>query len=120
MSVRSHWRFQYPVKLIAKAAQERVAYHSDRVQWWENQRDEAEKAIKNTGIQVRQHQFTGGKDVEIVIDPTLAKRLAECNDKVEGHRTSRESFECWERILTRSGNLETLDLDVDDVRHFHL
>lgn len=110
---RREWTFERPARELAEAARQRVEYHGKRLHWWETEREKADAAIKDGGIQVRTHAVTGGERHEAVIDPTLTNRLGECEAKIRQHRAKSDEYAQWIKALDSAAE-RSLTLDHDD------
>lgn len=122
MSQRRDWTFIYTVEEVANAAEAKAKYHAEREAFWEREKEEVVAAIRESGLEVRGHKVTGGERAEVVLDPTLAKRLDECQNKLTGHQSSGEEYRGWHSVLRVAVEREEdrLELDHEDVRYFGL
>jgi hypothetical protein len=118
--LRTHWEFDYSVELVLKAARDRVRYHRDRIAWWQQEMDQAEAKLKEKGFEYRRERHSLGEEVSIVGDPGLAKRVAECEEKIQGHRSELIVYEHWVRALETRRAEDTLALRIDDIVYFGL
>ena len=113
---RREWTVQKLVDELVAAADERCSYHTKRLDWWEGERDEANDRIRESGVQVREYAQTGGNRHEVVIDPTLAKRLSECERKITHHRALSDEYAQWWSMLKKATG--SFELDHDDWQFF--
>ena len=116
---RSEHTFQFTGLQIAKAAQAELEYHNMRLNYWGAAQDEAITAARASGVEVREHEVTGGKNVQIVIDPTVQSRLNECSAKINTHRASADRFQI-EAAAYGTQPERTYELHPDDVVYFRL
>jgi hypothetical protein len=115
---RREWTFEKPASELVEAARERVNYHGERLDFWETEREKAESAINSAGFQVRSHAITGGERHEVVIDPTLAARLSECESKMAQHRARSDEYAQWYSAL-KTADARSFVLDHDDWLFFY-
>jgi hypothetical protein len=122
MTRRDKWTFQYKCGAIRVAIETRLAHHKRRLESWQAQRKALEGQIKESGLDIREHGYTGGTNVEVVIDPTLAKHISKCNEKITLHRMKIEEFERWRAAASSWSGCEddVEELDIDDVQYFGL
>lgn len=120
MSGRTKWTFQYTAADIITAASKKVEHHLERAEWWAKERAKAETAIKESGIEIRENEYTGGAKVEVLVDATLGKRLAECNKKIGYHTHMVDVFMRWQSATKRWAADHVEELDIDDVEFFGL
>ncbi len=116
---RNEHLFQFTGKQISDAAGAECIYHKDRTVWWKREQETAIAAAKSTGVEVREFDITGGKNVQIVLDATLNSRLTECANKINSHRNAADKFQieaaCYGTQAERS-----YELHPDDVIYFRL
>ena len=100
MAKRLDWTFTRTTADFARGAKARWEYHLRRKAWWEEERGKARQLIREAGVEVRAHPVTGGERHEVVLDPDLARRLAECDRKIAEHGEEKaEEFRRWFRLL---------------------
>lgn len=122
-SKRQTWEFVYQASTVAQAAERRAKHHGARLAWWEAERKKSEEDLKKKGFEYRQRRYTGGEEIEIVGDPELAKRAADCKQKIRGHAEHRDSYAAWVRALktvAKRGKSRELTLTIEDVLFFGL
>lgn len=123
MTKRDSWEFVYSVKEVADAAEERADYHDDRVTHWRGERSEAERELREKGVEFREHEVTGGKNVQAVIDPERQAHLNACASKIRNHESLRDEYRGYARALVRQYEREhdaLLELTVRDILYFGL
>lgn len=120
MTVRNEWRFQFSASVISKAAKDEAAYHEERLDWWKIEQERATEQAKAASVVVRKHEVTGGKRVEVVLDPSVSKRLQECESKISAHRAAFDDFKRWADAMSAMQPRQNYDLDPDDVAYFRL
>ncbi len=100
-----------------------VSNHSIRGQFWDEEYTKAEKQLKKKGFEYRDRQSSYETQVEIVGDPELAQRVADCRRKIGEHREMQKLYETWVRALeakTERQPGEELELTINDVVFFGL
>lgn len=111
--------FQFTGKGIGEAAAAEAEYHKGRVAWWKTEQDKAIVLAKAAGVEVREHDVTGGENVQVVIDPTVQSRLNECASKISSHRRLADDFTIQAACYATQSAV-FYDLDPDDVNYFRL
>ena len=117
--LRDDWRFIYPASTVGEAAGRLAEYHRERLWSWEEAKAQAEERISDKGVEVRHHEVTGGQRAEVVIDPSLAARLQECEGKISTHKRAAQVYAEWSAVMERAAD-GPMTLDIDDVRFFEL
>jgi hypothetical protein len=116
---RGEHLFQFTGKQIAAAAMEEHDYHAERWKWWRDEEDAAIKQAKASGIEVREMPVTGGRQVQVVIDPTVQARLTQCGYKISGHKQAADRFQI-EAGAYQTQPERSFELQPDDVLYFRL
>lgn len=116
---RQNHRFQYRGDAIAAAAKKEADYHRGRLSFWQEAQNAAIETAKAKGIEVREHDITGGKRAEMVLDPVLQKRMDECATKIDTHRRKCERYDIEAAAYGARAEM-AYDLDADDVVYFRL
>jgi hypothetical protein len=116
MSLRTEWNHQVPANDLITTCNQRSLYHSGRKQVWMDQKAEAEKALRETGIDIREYEQTGGQGAQAVLDPTLARRFAECQSKIKQHHAAANEYARWASFL--AAHEGTVQLDAADHAYF--
>lgn len=123
MTQRSEWTFQYGIEEVKDAAEKQVQHHSDRIEFWEKEKDATLTAIRESGIDIREHEITGGSRAEVVIDPTHQNRLNEAQGKIKSHQDRLSEYEGWAQVLhsrVMQNDARVLNLDHTDILYFGL
>lgn len=115
---RNEWTWQKSATDLANAADSQAHYHGTRVAFWKDQRAQAEQDIHDKGLDVRHRPQTGGDRHEVIVDPELARRLGECDSKIQRHQLSVEEYGQWADALRDAGG-RTLELDHADWTFFY-
>ena len=118
--IRNEWRFQFEAGSVADAARREAAYHRERYAWWLAEQDRVTAEVERSGVQIREFEVTGGRQKQVVIDPTLQGRLSECDRKMQRHTEEAEQYEMWADAMDAMPTEQIYDLDPEDVRYFRL
>jgi hypothetical protein len=116
---RSEHTFQFLGKQIGVAAQTEADYHRDRVEWWKSEQDKAIEKAKAAGVEIREMDVTGGKRVDVVLDPSVQSRLSECASKINSHRQAHDRFQI-EAAAYASQPDRAYELHPDDIVYFRI
>lgn len=119
MPNRDHWDFMYVSSDVAAAASVKREHHVNRIAFWEREQDDVVEQLRSAGVEVIEHQVTGGARHDVQFDPALTKRLSECRAKLHEHRQRVLTYEAFAKGLAANPNV-MLELDVDDIRFFGL
>lgn len=116
---RNEHLFQFTGKQISGAADAEAKYHLERLEYWKGEQDKAAAKAKTAGVEVREYDVTGGKRVDVVLDPTVSTRLQECANKIASHRKAADQFRI-EAITYGTQAERSYELHGDDVIYFRL
>lgn len=116
---RNEHLFQFTGKQIADAAQAEHQYHCGRVDWWKKEQGNAIEKAKAAGVEVREHDITGGKAVSVVLDPSVQSRLLDCSNKINSHRSAADQFQIQAAAYATQAD-RTYELHPDDIVYFRL
>lgn len=119
MAKRTEHLFQFTGRQISAAAQAEHDYHKDRLGYWKGRQDVAADRAREAGVEVREIDVTGGKRIDVVLDPTVTAELYLCSTKISSHRTAADQFQI--QAATYGSNAErSFELHPDDVIYFRL
>lgn len=119
---REKWAFAYTGQTLAEAAKTKIAYHTERLDWWKTKKDEVTATIRSDGIEVDEKialDYTNPKardwdrGGEILVRNDLRKQLAECFQKLAEHANSIEEYGAWLQALTANPS-QSFELDIQD------
>ncbi len=119
---RNKWTVKVAPAILVERCKERMAYHQDRLGTWKEARVKADSAVRARALKIE----TGGALDEDRVEPALARRLKECEQKVSYHQSEIERFLAFKAMCTlytkQSPHAEPamLDLNADDVLYFNL
>ena len=124
--LRNEWKFEYTANKLATAAQEKIAFHQERLVFWKQKRESVLATIRSEGIEVDEKIVLGFRNPksrdwerggQVMVRNDLQKDLEEVYDKLHWHTEKLGNYEAWEQVL--SSNPESrLSLDVDDWQFF--
>jgi hypothetical protein len=116
---RTEHTFQFTGKQISEAAAAEYDYHAGRVAWWKAEQEKAIEKAKGAGVEIRESDVTGGKRVDVILDPSVQSRLSQCASKINEHRGAADSFQI--QAATYGSQPErSYELHADDVIYFRL
>ncbi len=116
---RSEHTFQFTGKQISEAAYSEYLYHQSRLDYWIEEQEKAIVKAKASGVDVREYDVTGGKQVNIVVDPEVNSRLQICAQKINSHRSSADKFKI-EAAAYGTQAERVYECQPDDVIYFRL
>lgn len=122
-SDRTHDRTTYTItvdsRILAGGARRLAGYHTERLSWWEDEMAAAEAQLKEHGLTIQEYQQTGGARLQAQLDPGLAQRLQECQQKVASHRAARDDYQSWAIFFAHEPEQER-PVNAADFRYFDL
>ena len=120
--IRKEWKFEYTAIKLAEAAQAKVNWHTERLEWWRNKKNEVFATIRKEGIEVDEKislafQNPKSRDydrgAQVMVRNDLQKDLDECMDKLSAHSQRLNEYAGWQQVL--AANPESRQaLDIDD------
>jgi len=116
---RNGHTFQFSGTLIGSAATAEHKYHTERVTYWKAEQEKAITQARAAGIEIREQDVTGGKRVDVVIDPTVGIRLQECANKIASHQQAADRFQI-EAAAYGTQPDRSYELEPDDIIYFRL
>ena len=125
---RGEWKFSLPGSELAAKARACHEHHVARLAWWGEQLEEAKARLKAEGVEIREAPEMAAfaastrsyaADMQVVVDPTLTRRITQCQGKVKEHQEARDEFDRWLRAFEQNPNAR-YDLDIDDMNYFRV
>lgn len=120
--IRKEWKFEYTASKLAEAAQSKVNWHTERLEWWRTKKNEVFATIRKEGIEVDEKismafQNPKSRDydrgAQVMVRNDLQKDLDECMDKLQAHAMRLNEYSGWQQVL--AANPESRQsLDIDD------
>ena len=124
--IRNDWKFEYTASKLAEAAQAKVDWHTERLVWWRNKKNEVFAIIRKEGIEVDEKispafQSPKSRDydrgAQVMVRNDLQKDLDECMEKLSAHTQRLNEYSGWQQVL--AANPESRQsLDINDCLFF--
>ena len=120
--LRQDWGFDYTAAKLAEAADQKKAFHHERLDWWKARRLEVMATIRAEGLEIdekivlefrnpKSRDWTQGSQVMVRND--LQKDLSECLEKLSHHTQQLQQFDGWQQVLAANPEAR-VKLDIDD------
>jgi hypothetical protein len=119
--IRREWKFDYTASKLAEAAQAKVNWHAERLEWWRNKKNEVFALIRSEGIEVDEKialafQNPKSRDydrgAQVMVRNDLQKDLDECMEKLSTHTQKLNEYAGWQQVLAaNSESRQALDID---------
>lgn len=119
MAKRKEHLFRFTGKEIADAAVLEAAYRWDRVDHWQVEHEAAIAAAEGAMATIQRIPATGGDQVRLGIDMTLADRINTAEWKRANHRQAADRY-LIDAATYGSNPKANFELDGDDVMYFRL
>jgi hypothetical protein len=116
---RNEHTFQFTGDQIAKAAKAECDYHKERLVYWQQEQEKAIGEAKKAGVEIKEYDVTGGKQVNVVIDTSVQMRLSTCAAKIASHRQVADRLQI-EAAAYATQPARAYELHPDDVVYFRL
>lgn len=119
---REKWKFEYTASKLAEAAQTKVNWHTERLDWWKNKKNEVFDTIRKEGIEVDEKislEFKNPKSrdwdrgAQVMVRNDLQKDLDECMEKLQAHTKRLNEYSGWHQVLVANPESRQ-SLDIDD------
>lgn len=117
---RNRWTVKVKATTLINRCKERIEHHESRANFWEEEHTAAEKELRESGITLKHVPISGGERVEAALDSSLARRVAECENKVKRHRDAILHFKAFRSFFSLAQHEESFELNADDVLYFNL
>jgi hypothetical protein len=121
---RDKWTFDLTATDLAKAAEAKHAFHSERFAFWQAAQGKVMADVKEKGMEVSEGVSNMHSNVtraysgaQILIDPTYQRKLDECFEKIEEHREKVSQYAGWVQVLAANSS-RTYQLNADDYLYF--
>ena len=122
LMLRQDWGFDYTAAKLAEAADQKKAFHHERLDWWKAKRLEVMATIRAEGLEIdekivlefrnpKSRDWTQGSQVMVRND--LQKDLSECLEKLSHHTQQLQQFDGWQQVLAANPEAR-VKLDIDD------
>jgi hypothetical protein len=123
---RTLWNITMPAHEVLEGAENKLAFHKERLAVWEKARDETIAKIKSNGVVIDESVLNGtsqssqysnsGRAPSVMIDNELMTDLNETNTKINDHKDKVRGFDSWVQFLSRA--TDDLDLTLSDYLYF--
>jgi hypothetical protein len=120
MSLRNEWRFAFTANDVYLAAERLRTYHAWRNDYWNEMYSNAVEAAKAAGVQVREVDATGGKQAQVVLDPTVQADINLAQRKRNDHDAKQREYATWAAAFQLMPPTQEYRLDPEDVEFFDM
>ena len=117
--IRNDWTFEYRSDELAGAAEKKLAYHRERLAFWQAKRTEVMDRIRAEGLELDEKIAVGYSNPkardwqrgnQVMVRNDLQKDLDECLEKLEWHTRQRDEYDAWHQVLScQHGRAQQLD-----------
>ena len=123
---RNEWKFDYTAAKLADAAQTKIDWHTERLNWWKGKKDEVFATIRAEGLEVDEKISLGfdnpksrdwDRGAQVMIRNDLQKDLDECMQKLQTHTHQLNEYRGWHQVLVANPE-NRLSLDINDWLYF--
>lgn len=123
---RDKWSFEYKPEQILEAVAEKINFHNQQLEFWQNKREEIISTIRAEGIEINEkisirQGFSKARDFEnggeVMIRNDLRKGLSEVYEKLKYHTKRRDIYDGWSQLLKAKPGIP-LSLDITDWTFF--
>ncbi len=120
--LRQDWGFDYTATKLADAADQKKAFHQERLDWWKTKRLEVMTTIRAEGLEIDDKivlEFRNPKSrdwnqgSQVLVRNDLQKDLSECLEKLGHHTQQLQQFDGWQQVLAANPEAR-VKLDIDD------
>jgi hypothetical protein len=122
---RDTWNFRYSAKQLAEATRAKIDHHTERLDYWNSQREQLIAEIRADGIEVNEKTVLRGAERtsikgrdwsqggDVMIRNDLRKALEETYQKLAYHTSRRDQYAGWLQAFTDNPE-NSHELDMDD------
>lgn len=119
---REEWRFEYTANNLAAAAEKKIKFHAERLEWWKSKRHEVMDKIRSEGIEIDEKISLAylspksrdwAQSTQVTIRDDLRNNLSECQEKLAHHTQKQHEYVGWQQILAANPE-QRLRLDIHD------
>ena len=123
---REQWGFEYSAAKLAEAASTKLAFHTQRLTFWREQKDEVIKTIRAEGLEVDEKIATGyrtpksvdwERGARVMVRNDLQSKLDECLEKLKHHTSYTTQYDGWFQALAANPQAQ-FKLDIEDWQFF--
>ena len=120
--LRQDWGFDYTATKLAEAADQKKAFHQERLAWWKAKRVEVMTTIRAEGLEIDEKialEYRNPKSrdwdrgSQVMVRNDLQKDLSECLEKLGYHTQQVQQYDGWQQVLAANPEAR-VKLDIDD------
>ena len=120
--LRQDWGFDYTATKLAEAADQKKAFHQERLAWWKAKRVEVMTTIRAEGLEIDEkialeYRNPKARDwdrgSQVMVRNDLQKDLSECLEKLGHHTQQVQQYDGWQQVLAANADAR-VKLDIDD------
>ena len=120
--LRQDWGFDYTATKLAEAADQKKAFHQERLAWWKAKRVEVMTTIRAEGLEIDEKialEYRNPKSrdwdrgSQVMVRNDLQKDLSECLEKLGHHTQQVQQYDGWQQVLVANADAR-VKLDIDD------
>lgn len=120
--LRQDWGFDYTATKLAEAADQKTAFHQERLAWWKAKRVEVMTTIRAEGLEIDEKialEYRNPKSrdwdrgSQVMVRNDLQKDLSECLEKLAHHTQQVQQYDGWQQVLAANPEAR-VKLDIDD------
>lgn len=123
-SRRETWTFSIVVGVLLKAIDEKIAFHSERLEHWKQKQEEALILLRAEGIVLDStldlSRTTSYNNETVSINPKYRQALTDAQAKVKAHEDKLKDYERYERALKFLSSDAVLECTIKDIEFFGL
>ena len=102
---REEWRFEYTANNMATAAETKIKFHAERLEWWKSKRHEVMDKIRSEGIEIDEKISLAylspksrdwAQSTQVTIRDDLRNNLSECQEKLAHHTQKQNEYIGWQ------------------------
>lgn len=120
--LRKDWKFEYTASKLAEAASAKIAFHTERLEWWKSKKAEVMSKIRSEGLEVDEKISLGYRSpksrdwergAQVMVRNDLQHDLEECLEKLSHHTEQLQQYDGWQQVLSANPDAR-LGLDIED------
>lgn len=117
---RHEWILKRSAAILGGAAENKIRYHQERLEFWEKELETAEQQLREFGVEFKDFEVTGGKRLEPKVDRGLLNRYEEALNKKDEHEASLRQYKMYARAFEAEQPDKQFEVDIDDLKFFGL
>ena len=116
---RAGWSFLYRSEPLAEAAKKQAKWHREREAFYAHEATVSEADLRESAVELREQQVTGGPRFQAVLDQEKGERLADQRQRRDRHAASAKTFEAYAAAFGALSQV-SFHLTIGDVDYFAL